>query len=141
MTYRIFENTYRIPVKMRDKLELPSLCSICDYIAAHASDSHQCIFKTNNKTEAKIKWDDLKSLSLFIQAPFPYVLVTQYELDEMDLSKHVGFLTEKNVEPISNIDFLTCDEIDKIVKNIKISRNLRELAEKHKLEGINNARR
>lgn len=141
MIYRIFENTYRIPVKMRDKLELPSLCTICDYITGHAADSRECILETTNDVKAKKQWDILKNLSLFIPAPYPYVFVETYELDETDLSKDVGFLTEKKVEEISNIVFLTGEEVDNLAYGIKLDQTTRENVEKQKLEGQNNAKR
>lgn len=141
MIYRIFKNTYRIPVKMRDKLELPSLYTICDYIAGHAADSRECILETTNDVTEKKQWDILKNLSLFISAPYPYVLVETYELDETDLSKHVGFLTEKKVEEISNIIFLTGEEVDNLTYGMKLDQITREKVEKQKMEGRNNGKR
>lgn len=141
MIYRIFKNTYRIPVKLQDELKIPSLYTICDYIAGHAADCRQCILDIDDAATAKKKWDEFKSLSLFIPAPFPYILVEQYELDETDLSKNVGFITEKKVEPVSNMDFWSAEEMDKLIMGIKLDRYTRELAEKQKTEGLNNGKR
>ena len=141
MNYQIFKNTYRIPVKMRDKLDLPSICTICDYITGHAADSRECILETTNDVTAKKQWDILKNLSLFIPAPYPYVFVEIYELYETYLSKHVGFLTEKKVEEISNIVFLTGEEVDNLAYGMKLDQTTREKVEKQKMEEHNNAKR
>lgn len=141
MNYKIFKITYRIPIKIRDKLELPSIYAICDYIAEHKSDSRECILETTNDVTAKKQWDILKNLSLFIPAPYPYVLVETYELDKTDLSKHVSFLTEKGVEKISNIVFLTGEEVDNLAHLMKLDQTTREKVEKQKMEEINNAKR
>ena len=140
MIYRILKNTYRIPVKLRDKLEIPSLCAVCDYIDSHAADSRQCVFESDNDAAGKKKWEKFKSVSLFIPAPFPYVLVEQYELDETDPSGYIGFLTEKKVEAISNIDFENCKELDKLIIGMKIERRMQECAEKE-VEAKKNAKR
>ena len=141
MIYQFFKNTYRIPVKLRDKLELPSLYTICDHIASCASDSRECILSTRDDEEATKKWDSLKSISLLILAPFPYVLVEQYELDEADLTTHFVFVAEKDVGDISNVDSRTCEEWDRLISEIKHDRDINEIAEKLKLEERNNGKR
>lgn len=141
MIYQIFKNTYRIPVKLQDKLEIPSFCAVCDYICSHEADSRQCVFESDNDAVGKKEWGELKSVSLFIPAPFPYVLVEQYELDETDLSNYVGFITEKEIKPMDGFQMLNVKELDKIIMGIKLDRYTRELAEKQKLEEQNNAKR
>lgn len=141
MICQIFKNTYRIPVKLRDKLEMPSLYMICKHIENCCADSRECILTTRDDEEATKKWDTLKSISLFILAPFPYVLVEKYELEKTDISTHFVFVAEKEVGDISNISSRTVDEWDRIINEIKYDRDINEIAEKQKLEGINNARR
>ena len=141
MTYQIFKNTYRIPVKLRDKLELPSLYTICKHIESSCADSRACILSTRDDEEATKKWDTLKSISLLILAPFPYVLVEQYEFDKTDLATHFVFVAEKDVGDISNVDSRTCEDWDRIISEIKYDRDINEIAEKNKLEGINNGKR
>lgn len=141
MIYQIFKNTYRIPVKLDDKLELPSLYMICKRIESCSADSRVCILSTRDDEEATKKWDTLKSISLFILAPFPYVLVEQYELDKTDLTTHFVFVAEKEVGDISNIGSRSCEEWYRIIREIKCDRDINEIAEKQKLEGINNGKR
>ena len=138
MIYQIFKNTYRIPVKLHDKLEFPSLYTICKRIESCSADSRVCILSTRDDEEATKKWDTLKSISLFILAPFPYVLVEQYELEKTDLTTH--FVAEKEVRDISNIGSRSCEEWDRIISEIKYDRDINEIAEKQRLEGQNNAR-
>lgn len=140
MIYQIFKNTYRIPITLREKLEIPSLLTICDYVASHEADSRSCILETVDEITLKRQWDKLKSLSLFIPAPFPYVLVAQYELIETDISKYVGFVTRKKVEEISNISW-THKAVESLIFGLKLDRITREIAEKEKMEAKNNGKR
>ena len=141
MIYQIFKNTYRIPVKLRDKLELPSLYTICKHIESSCSDSRTCVLSTRDDKEAEKKWNKLKSISLFILAPFPYVLVEQYELEKTELTTHFVYVAEKEIRDISNISSRTSEEWDRIINGIKYDRDINEIAEKQKLEEQNNARR
>lgn len=141
MIYQIFKNTYRIPVKLRDKLEIPTLYMICKHIESCCADSRELILATRNDEEATKKWKKLKSISLLILAPIPYVLVEQYELDETDLTTHFVYVAEKEIRDISNISSRTVDEWDRIINEIKCDRDINEIAEKQKVEGINNGKR
>ena len=141
MICQIFKNTYRIPVKLCDTLKLPSLYTICKHIESSSADSRVCIFSTRDDEEATKKWDTLKSISLFILAPFPYVLVEQYELDKTDLTTLFVYVAEKEVGDISNVASRSFEEWDRIIDEIKRDRDINEITEKQKLEGINNARR
>lgn len=140
MNYKIFKNTYRIPVNVRDKLVIPSNSVLYDYVKNHVEDSSQCIFKTIDGDAAIKKWSELKNLSLFIPAPFPYILVEKYELEETNLSNLVSFVSVKEIEDVSN-NFYTREDLDKLTIGIKLDRKTRERTEKHKMEEINNAKR
>ena len=122
-------------------MELPSLFAISDYIDSHTADSRQCIFAGTDGAVAKREWEKLKSVSLFIPAPFSYVSVEQYDLEETDLNNFVGFVSSKKVAKISNIDFYTREELDDLIKAIKLDQLTRELAEKQKTEEKNNGKR
>ena len=140
MNYKIFKNTYRIPVNVRDKLVIPSYSVLYDYVKDHDEDSRQCIFETIDSDSAIKKWSKLKNSSLFIPAPFPYVLIEKYELEETNLSNFVSFMWVKEIEDVSN-NFYTREDLDKLTIGIKLDRKTRELAEKQKMEEINNAKR
>ena len=140
MNYKIFKNTYRIPVNVRDKLVIPSYSVLYDYVKDHDADSRQCIFETIDGDAATKKWSEIKNSSLFIPALFPYVLIEKYELEEINLFNLVSFVWVKEIEDVSN-NFYTSEDIDKLTIGIKLNRKARELEEKQKMEEINNAKR
>lgn len=140
MYYKIFESTYRIPVNVQDKLVIPSHRVLYDYVNDHDGDSRQCIFETIDGDAAIKKWSKLKNSSLFIPASFPYVLIEKYELEEIDPSNFVSFVWVKEIEDVSN-NFYTREDLYKLTIGIKLDRKTRELAEKQKMEEINNVKR
>ena len=141
MIYQIFKNTYRIPVKLRDKLELPSLYTLCKHIEGYQADSRERILSTRDDEKATKQWDKLKSISLLILSPFPYVLVERYELEKTDIATHFIFVAETEVGDISNISSRTSEDWDRIISEIKCDRDIIEIAEKQRLEGHNNGKR
>lgn len=140
MNYKIFKSTYRIPVNVRDKVVIPSHSVFYDYIKEHDEDSRKCIFETIDGNAAMKEWFKLKNSSLFIPAPFPYVLIEKYELEEIYLSNFVSFVWVKEIEDVSN-NFYTRKDLDKLTIGIKLDRKTRELAEKQKMEETNNVKR
>ena len=64
----------------------------------------------------------------------------KYELEETDPSNFVSFWWVKEIEDVSN-NFYTREDLDKLTIGIKLDRKTRELAEKQKMEEINNAKR
>lgn len=140
MNYKIFESTYRIPVKVRDKIVIPSHSVFYDYVTEHDEDSRQCIFETIDCHAAIKEWSKLKNFSLFIPAPFPYVLIEKYEFEETDPFNFVSFRWDKEIEDVSN-NFYICEDLDKLTIGIKLDRKTRERVEKQKMEETNNAKR
>ena len=139
MNYKIFKNTYRIPVKVRDKVEIPSHSVLYDYVKNHDEYSRQCIFETIDFDAAINKFFKLRNLSLFIPAPFPYVLIEKYELEEIYPSNFVSFVWVKEIEDVAN-NFYTREDLDKLTIGIKLDRKTLELGEKQKMEEINNGK-
>ena len=140
MNYEIFKSTYRIPVSVRDKVVIPSLSAVYNYVEKHDEDSRQCIFKGSDADAAMKEWAKLKNSSLFIPASFPYVLIEKYELEESAAPNFVSLVWVKEIEDVSN-NFYTCEDLDKLTIGIKLDRKARELEEKQKMEEINNGKR